>query len=85
VVQAAIVANGQMIEAEDLPWLVQSASPKPVTLLDMEREMILKVMADTGGVQQQTADILGISLRTLGRKLKAYNEGETVATPDAGD
>jgi DNA-binding NtrC family response regulator len=35
-------------------------------------------------VQQQTADILGISLRTLGRKLKAYNEGETVATPDSG-
>ena len=85
VVQAAIVANGRIIEAEDLPWLVQSASPKQATLLDMEREMILKVMADTGGVQQQTADILGISLRTLGRKLKAYNEGETVATPDGGD
>jgi transcriptional regulator with PAS, ATPase and Fis domain len=85
VVQAALMADGQVIEAEDLPCLVQSSPAKPVTLEDMEREMILRVMTDTGGQQQRTADILGISLRTLSRKLKAYNEGETVATPDAGD
>jgi DNA-binding protein Fis len=30
---------------------------------------------DTSGQQQSTADILGISLRTLGRKLKQY-QGE---------
>ena len=40
----------------------------------MEREMIFRVLTDTGGQQQRTADILGISLRTLSRKLKAYNE-----------
>jgi len=75
VVQAAVMADGDVIELHDLPFLVQSSAPKPVTLQDMEREMILRVMTDTGGQQQQTADILGISLRTLSRKLKAYNEG----------
>jgi transcriptional regulator with PAS, ATPase and Fis domain len=83
VVQAAIMADGEVIEAADLPFLVQSAPPKPLTLEDMEREMILKVMTDTGGQQQQTADILGISLRTLSRKLKAYHEGETLGMPDS--
>jgi transcriptional regulator with PAS, ATPase and Fis domain len=83
VVQAAIVADGPVIAAEDLPGLVLSAPSKPATLEDMEREMILRVMTDTGGQQQRTADILGISLRTLSRKLKSYNEGETVGTPDS--
>jgi transcriptional regulator with PAS, ATPase and Fis domain len=82
VVQAAIMADGEVIEAEDLPFLVQSAPSKPLTLEDMEREMILKVMTDTGGQQQQTAEILGISLRTLSRKLKAYHDGETLGMPD---
>jgi transcriptional regulator with PAS, ATPase and Fis domain len=83
VVQAAIMADGPVIRAEDLPGLIQSAPPKPATLEDMEREMILRVMADTGGQQQRTAEMLGISLRTLSRKLKAYSEAETLATPDA--
>ena len=85
VVQAAIMADGEVIEAEDLPFLVQSAPPKPLTLEDMEREMILKVMTDTGGQQQQTAEILGISLRTLSRKLKAYHDGETLGMPDSSN
>ena len=75
VVQAAVMADGEVIEPDDLPFLVQSAAPKPVTLEDMERDMILRVMTDTGGQQQRTADILGISLRTLSRKLKAYHDG----------
>jgi DNA-binding NtrC family response regulator len=78
VVQAAVMADGEVIEPGDLPFLVQSAPPKPATLEDMEREMILRVMTDTGGQHQQTADILGISLRTLSRKLKAYNDRETL-------
>ena len=34
--------------------------------------MILRVLTDTSGQQKRAADILGISLRTLGRKLKQY-------------
>ena len=74
VVQAAVTTDGEVIEREYLPLVVQAAPPRPLTLEDLEREMILKVMNDTGGQQQRTADILGISLRTLSRKLKQYQE-----------
>jgi transcriptional regulator with PAS, ATPase and Fis domain len=83
IVQAAVMADDDVIDAEGLPSLVQLAPPKPVTIEEMERDMILKTMTDTGGQQQQTAEILGISLRTLSRKLKAYHEGETLGMPDA--
>src|SRR5579859_3750983 len=77
VVQAAVMADGDVIEPGHLPFLVQNAPPpaRPVTLDDMEREMILRVLTDSSGQQQRAADILGISLRTLGRKLKQY-QGE---------
>jgi transcriptional regulator with PAS, ATPase and Fis domain len=77
VVQAAVMADGEVIEPGHLPFLVQNApvAARPVTLDDMEREMILRVLTDTSGQQQRAADILGISLRTLGRKLKQY-QGE---------
>jgi len=75
VVQAAVMAEQGVIEMEHLPVPVRSAPPKAVTLEDLEREAILRVLAETAGQQQRAAEILGISLRTLGRKLKAYNEG----------
>jgi two-component system, NtrC family, response regulator AtoC len=74
VVQAAVMSDAPVIEPENLPFVVQAAPRLPVTLEDIERERILKVMAETGGQQQRSADILGISLRTLGRKLKQYQE-----------
>ncbi|MDQ2948237.1 MAG: sigma-54 dependent transcriptional regulator [Acidobacteriota bacterium] len=41
-----------------------------------ERRMILKVLSQTNGHQQRAAELLGISRRTLSRKLKIY-ETET--------
>jgi DNA-binding NtrC family response regulator len=38
----------------------------------MERKMILTTLASTGGHHQRAADLLGISRRTLTRKLKLY-------------
>ncbi len=38
----------------------------------MEKRMIRQVLARTGGHQQKAADLLGISRRTLSRKLKSY-------------
>jgi transcriptional regulator with PAS, ATPase and Fis domain len=43
------------------------------SLEGMERRLIEKVLSRTGGHQQQAAELLGISRRTLSRKLKAYN------------
>jgi transcriptional regulator with PAS, ATPase and Fis domain len=78
VVQAAIMADSEIIGAEQFPIAIQTAPPPhaPVTLHDMERAMILKALMDTDGQHQRVAEMLGISLRTLSRKLKAYGEAE---------
>jgi transcriptional regulator with PAS, ATPase and Fis domain len=73
VVQAAVMAEEGLIEVEHLPVPVRTAPPKAVTLAAIERETILRVLAENTGQQQRAAEILGISLRTLARKLKAYN------------
>jgi hypothetical protein len=59
----------------------------PVSNLEsMEEQMILKALERTGGQRTQAAEQLGISRRTLSRKLKEYNinfaPGET--TPSLG-
>ena len=38
----------------------------------MEKTTILRVLAQTNGHQQKAAELLGISRRTLSRKLKLY-------------
>ena len=44
----------------------------PPNLDGMEKTTILRVLAQTNGHQQRAADLLGISRRTLSRKLKLY-------------
>ena len=48
------------------------AFPESNNLDGVERTMIMKVLAETNGHQQRAADLLGISRRTLSRKLKLY-------------
>jgi two-component system, NtrC family, response regulator AtoC len=81
VTKAAVLALDQEIEADDLLL----AQPRPASdavgratvstasdLDGMEKTMILRVLAQTHGHQQRAADLLGISRRTLSRKLKLY-------------
>jgi two-component system response regulator HydG len=42
------------------------------SLKEVERDMILRTLEDTGGNRTRTAEILGISRRTLQLKLKEY-------------
>jgi DNA-binding protein Fis len=42
-------------------------------LQDMEKRLILQVLGHTGGHQERAANLLGISRRTLSRKLKQYD------------
>lgn len=42
-------------------------------LQDMEKRLILQVLTHTGGHQERAANLLGISRRTLSRKLKQYD------------
>jgi transcriptional regulator with GAF, ATPase, and Fis domain len=51
--------------------------PSPANLDGMEKSTILRVLAQTNGHQQKAAELLGISRRTLSRKLKLYGR-ETV-------
>jgi two-component system response regulator AtoC len=47
-------------------------------LAGLEREAIREALRQTGGHHQQAADLLGISRRTLTRKLKLYGSPEPV-------
>ena len=85
VTKAAVLCRDPVIAPEDLPLsLTPSLSALNghvnTTRLDgMERRMILEALEATGGHQQMAAARLGISRRTLSRKLKLY-ESEGVAS-----
>ena len=74
--KAALFVSGLEIEPGDLPVEVLTGSQEnggnECSLDDLEQKAILKVLAQTGGHQQRAADLLGISRRTLIRKLKLY-------------
>jgi transcriptional regulator with PAS, ATPase and Fis domain len=82
VTKAAVLARDLEIRADDMmlgqvnveretteSTILHAASPN---LDGMEKNTILKVLAQTNGHQQRAAELLGISRRTLSRKLKLY-------------
>ncbi|MFW5636586.1 MAG: helix-turn-helix domain-containing protein [Thermodesulfobacteriota bacterium] len=83
--RAVILVRGDMITPEDLPDVIRIPDPEDESiaapsfrpgksLKEMEKEMILQTLRDTDGNRTRTAEILGISRRTLQMKLKAYGE-----------
>ena len=74
--KSSLFAAGPQIEPEDLPAEVvqagQRISEDGFSLDGVEQNTILKVLEETGGHRQRAADLLGISRRTLIRKLKVY-------------
>jgi DNA-binding NtrC family response regulator len=68
-------ANNSSSSHEGSP---SSTSPAPVTLEQLERQHILRVLEDSGGNRERAAAILGISARTLYRKLREYETGASV-------
>ena len=75
--KATIFAREPEIRACDLPLNNSGATRAPdegaaCSLDGMERRMIIQVLSQTGGHQQRAAALLGISRRTLSRKLKTY-------------
>jgi len=56
------------------PTALRQTASMPVSNLEsMEEQMIIKALERTGGQRTQAAEQLGISRRTLSRKLKEYN------------
>jgi transcriptional regulator with PAS, ATPase and Fis domain len=81
VVKAALVTEGGEIRVHDLPPGLRNAPPAPAlagrTLDELEQRAIYSALSETGGRQDRAARILGISQRTLIRKLKIYENQET--------
>jgi DNA-binding NtrC family response regulator len=53
---------------------VQSVVGEPRSMAEIERQAILETLGRTAGHRARAADILGIGLRTLQRKLKEYKD-----------
>jgi DNA-binding NtrC family response regulator len=91
--QAVVLCEGDMVDVGAL-WLGDTAAPKPadssirirsgLTLRDVEQQYILRTLQETGGNRTRAARVLGISLRCLQSKLKAYAEAgiEAPAQPN---
>jgi two-component system response regulator AtoC len=62
------------------PPTANGVTANSASLDNMERRMIFDALAEAGGHQQQAASRLGISRRTLSRKLKSYEEDRARAT-----
>jgi len=77
VTTALIHATNYSIQPGDLGLAGRSAAAgsgfaPDVNLNDLEHDAILEALRKTGGRCQKAADLLGISRRTLSRKLKLY-------------
>jgi two-component system response regulator AtoC len=57
---------------------------QPPTLYELERQHILRVLAEAGGNRERAAAILGISARTLYRKLREYETSNVPGDFNAG-
>src|SRR6266850_67661 len=80
VYQIPILGSGIAVIAVDRLAAAAAAAPQtvPITLEELEREHILGVLKQSAGNRERAAAILGISSRTLYRKLREY-ENQTAS------
>ena len=76
--RAALLAQGPQIRAGDLPLQLPGVHPTPVSsptisLEELERRHIETVLHNTNWHQGKAATALGISSKTLYRKIREYN------------
>lgn len=77
--RAVILARGPLLTADLLPVCSRNAPPRSdelhpmVALEEIERQHILAIYKQTSNHKSKTAEILGISRKTLDRKLVEYN------------
>ena len=77
--RAVLLARGSTIRAQDLPLTVSGGAASPaslvggqLTLADLERRHIEAVLTQTSWHQGRSAEVLGISSKTLYRKIREY-------------
>ena len=88
--RAVALAEGEMIRIEDLPPAIRDRKPadtlgsafsRGLTLNELEREYIERVVRAEGGNKTRAAQKLGLDRKTLYRKLEEYS---AAASPTAG-
>lgn len=73
--RAIVLSRGEAIDKQDLAYLsFQKADqiPSDLSLKELEKSQILKVLEKTGGNLTQAAELLGIHRNTLRLKMKEY-------------
>jgi two-component system, NtrC family, response regulator AtoC len=85
--QAVVLSENDVIDVDVLPLAesgkhvvepARAALPSGMTLRDLEQQYILQTLDGVGGNRTQAARLLGISLRCLQYKLKAYRHAESL-------
>ena len=81
IISSAVVAEkGSVLTLSSARDLIPPSGPSPIetdgvlTLEEVEREHILRILTSTGGNRTRAAKILGIGLRTLQRKLRGFED-----------
>lgn len=88
--RAAAISPSDTIEADQIPELsldteiggAAAPAPVPRRLEDLEREHILHVLRQSEGNRERASAILGISSRTLYRKLREYEQERGIDVHD---
>src|SRR6516225_5421120 len=81
---AVVMARGEKVTPRDLPPWLRNAPPagnkeppllarESLTVAEAEKELIIRALKDTGGNRTLAAKKLGMSRRTLHRKIKEYH------------
>ncbi len=77
--QLMLGGDGSQGSGTGSPSQPSNTGSQPPTLYELERQHILRVLSEAGGNRERAAAILGISARTLYRKLREY-ETSTAST-----
>jgi len=92
----ALTTESTLVQSEDLPAVVRerratseddlgAAVARGLTLDELEREYIKRVLAAEGGNKTRAAQRLGLDRKTLYRKLEEYAGGGPPARPEKAE
>jgi two-component system response regulator HydG len=88
--RAVVLCQGPLIDDEDLPFEASRDAFTPAlripgaTMAELEHYAILKTLDACGGSTTRTAELLGISVRTIQYRLHEYGVGRRSTTTSQG-
>ncbi len=78
-----VLSRGTLLDVKDIPEQIREKTngiavkiDADLTVDEMEKQMVIQALKKTGGNRTKAAERLGISRRTLHRKLKQYGLGK---------